>query len=513
MSVLDYTDEVEFTDEEVDAYVQVALANGFSKGTANVSAADMKKLRPILRKYAKNPHPFRACVKDNRKRFGPATEKFCAVLKDLIKGTTKWRGTDRKKNLSETTLSELFGLDVDETFMNILEEITEEELNEMVAEPHETTFSDEPQLIAEMYLADEQEAVLEEDGYLWKPVIREGLWKFSPGPGQKPIDKPITVVPTGVSDREKLIISIDELRQNFEEGAKEHVTIPTSHADTVLENTGFVKKVRISKDDKGRTVLEAGMDFTEPEVKEKAIRGTIANTSAGILFDYIHKESGKRFNAVLGHAALTNHPWLNGMKPFGVNASDNVEVIGFSDVETETTDNPAHVGGGEVMSETTFDFSELGFASVEELKTHLAENASLREERRVAKIEDQAKAWQEEGKTPALVVEAKNILMSDKSGAKLNLSENGKETELTASDIVERLVNASPSVKLSEDVVKDETTSEGGKPVEKDEEVELSQEVKALASHIYFYENKSEEDSIKEAQRRLAAQSSENGKN
>jgi hypothetical protein len=68
-------------------------------------------------------------------------------------------------------------------------------------------------------------------------------------------------------------------------------------------------------------------------------------------------------------------------------------------------------------------------------------------------------------------------------------------------------------VKLSEDVVKDETTSEGGKPVEKDEEVELSQEVKALASHIYFYENKSEEDSIKEAQRRLAAQSSENGKN
>lgn len=51
------------------------------------------KLRGILKHYAKEPHPFRACVRDNMKRFGPGrTEKVCATLKDIIRGTTKWRG-------------------------------------------------------------------------------------------------------------------------------------------------------------------------------------------------------------------------------------------------------------------------------------------------------------------------------------------------------------------------------------------------------------------------------------
>jgi len=49
-------------------------------------------LRGILKHYAKDPHPFRACVKDNMKRFGPGrTERVCATLKDIIRGTTKWR--------------------------------------------------------------------------------------------------------------------------------------------------------------------------------------------------------------------------------------------------------------------------------------------------------------------------------------------------------------------------------------------------------------------------------------
>lgn len=52
-----------------------------------------QKLRGILRHYAKDPHPFRACVTDNMKRFGPGrTEAVCATLKDIIRGTTHWRG-------------------------------------------------------------------------------------------------------------------------------------------------------------------------------------------------------------------------------------------------------------------------------------------------------------------------------------------------------------------------------------------------------------------------------------
>lgn len=52
-------------------------------------------LRGILKHYAKEPHPFRACVKDNMKRFGPGrTEAVCATLKDIIRGTTRWRDHD-----------------------------------------------------------------------------------------------------------------------------------------------------------------------------------------------------------------------------------------------------------------------------------------------------------------------------------------------------------------------------------------------------------------------------------
>lgn len=50
-----------------------------------------RKLKGILDHYRGKPHPFAACVRDNRKRFGPGTEAVCAVVKDLAYGTTDWR--------------------------------------------------------------------------------------------------------------------------------------------------------------------------------------------------------------------------------------------------------------------------------------------------------------------------------------------------------------------------------------------------------------------------------------
>lgn len=51
------------------------------------------QLRGLLKYYAKKDHPFTACRNDNMKRFGPnRTEKVCATLKDIIRGTTHWRG-------------------------------------------------------------------------------------------------------------------------------------------------------------------------------------------------------------------------------------------------------------------------------------------------------------------------------------------------------------------------------------------------------------------------------------
>lgn len=70
---------------------------GHSKGTANVSPSDVSNLKPLIRKYNKDPRGFfRGCVADNRKRFGPKTEEYCAVLKDTAKGTTGWRKGAKK---------------------------------------------------------------------------------------------------------------------------------------------------------------------------------------------------------------------------------------------------------------------------------------------------------------------------------------------------------------------------------------------------------------------------------
>jgi hypothetical protein len=76
-------------EEEIDRRLDVL----FSAKTVGPEAR--AHLRGILKHYAKSPHPFRACVRDNMKRFGPGrTEKVCATLKDMIRGTTRWRNAD-----------------------------------------------------------------------------------------------------------------------------------------------------------------------------------------------------------------------------------------------------------------------------------------------------------------------------------------------------------------------------------------------------------------------------------
>ena len=88
------------------------------------------KLKGLLKHYAKKTHPFRACVRDNMKRFGPGrTEAICATLKDIIRGTTKWRGHKDKdkgskglKGLSEETF------EIDDELAVLLSEITDDQI-------------------------------------------------------------------------------------------------------------------------------------------------------------------------------------------------------------------------------------------------------------------------------------------------------------------------------------------------------------------------------------------------
>lgn len=607
------TSKVAF-DDELEEYLGLALyaqSGGFSKGTANVSAHDVTKLKGLLKFYEKKPHPFTACVKDNRKRFGADTEKYCAVLKDLIVGNTKWRNQGKKSakgtHLSEEALTELYALEVPEGFFewlsqaefdqgdnevdlaagdvawnadtswnSIRDQITDAlNANEVpggssdgdyatpsygisywvddvsgndalvcagndhyvvpftVDKKGVVSLSDETewkpvdrawvessvkfslpdQIGAEMYFSNGETVEapqVDADGYVWKTILRPGTWKMSPGPGQRPQAKPITVVKSGASDPKNLIISMEELKTNFEAGAVEHVTIPTSHEDKVHENTGFVKALRFNVDGEGRDVLQAAHHFTEPDIKEKALRGTIANTSAGILFDYVNKETGKKNSAVLGHVALTNHPWLNGMNPFGVLASENVKVMAFSEDNSEIIEPDIESGGGDVMEDKEVTptvpkfLSDLGL-SEEEAASRLSRYEELERRDRESAIKAKVDKWQEEKKAPGLVTLAHTLLSAaNETATVLNLSEGGKNVELTAVDVIDRLMAAAPALTLSEDPVTDKDV-QGDKPDDDatNENVKLSQAEKTLVASLYLTEGLSGEEAVTEAKRRL----------
>lgn len=75
--------------EEIDRRLDVLLS------AKTVGPEARAQLRELLKHYAKEAQPFRSCVRDNMKRFGPGrTERVCATLKDIIRGTTRWRSQD-----------------------------------------------------------------------------------------------------------------------------------------------------------------------------------------------------------------------------------------------------------------------------------------------------------------------------------------------------------------------------------------------------------------------------------
>lgn len=111
----------------------LALAETGKPGTnwKQVSPEHRKRLAGLLKFYAKKKHPFAACVRDNRKRFGDRAENVCAVLKDMIRGTTRWRaGGEHDKGvklsergpMDEADVEFFEGLD-DETIGRIVDEL------------------------------------------------------------------------------------------------------------------------------------------------------------------------------------------------------------------------------------------------------------------------------------------------------------------------------------------------------------------------------------------------------
>lgn len=201
----------------------------------------------------------------------------------------------------------------------------------------------------EVWLADAGQAV-EQDGLLWYPMIRSGQWAVRPGPRGQKVRRPLKVI-AGHSKDQRKEIGLADLKSAFDDQAIEFVTVPESHDNKPLENTGFIDAMRIqdakvsSGPNKGKSVphLFGGYRFTDKTAKQKVLEGSVAGRSCGILYDYVATETGTKYPAVVEHVALTNRQWITGMAPFGRKLSDDgdgaeIVPLRLSDDEPEPED-------------------------------------------------------------------------------------------------------------------------------------------------------------------------------
>lgn len=266
----------------------------------------------------------------------------------------------------------------------------------------------------EIYMTD-GDTVEAEDGLVWKEILREGTWPYRPGPGHKPLAKPLKIVKGNAESEDE--IGMADLVEAFYDDAIDHVTIPTSHEDKPHENTGYIRELRQGVRN-GREVLIAGLEFTEPEIADKAKRGSIANTSAGIIAGYINKFTGKMYKYALGHVALTNKPWINGMVPFGAN----------SDLSDETI-VPV------LLENVEEDSAEETFVESSESENH--------EETAVEESEDNSEEVETE--------ETNDTETVDKPGADLSADDEDTQGGITMSESSTESVESDATTELSED--------------------------------------------------------------
>lgn len=246
----------------------------------------------------------------------------------------------------------------------------ETEVNESSEVEEAAEFASEKSL-AEIHLSGDD--YQEQDGFVVKEILRTGEWGVIPTKSGL-VDKPLRVVKDGISDSKEGIISLSEIVENFNLGAIPNVQIPLSddsddHKNITRLNTGYVRDIWISEDENGEAKLVAKMEFTEPDVKEKVLRGTYSDVSCGIPWSIVSR--GKKYGASLEHVAITNRPFIDGLGPF-LAASDNVEeeveVTHFS-METAVADAVAEVSAEQAPTIPTdgaadFDIEKLDQAPV-----------------------------------------------------------------------------------------------------------------------------------------------------
>lgn len=239
----------------------------------------------------------------------------------------------------------------------------------------------EPSTEEEITLADGKKAKV-----LWKDILVEGEYPMSPDPKGGASEVPMSVVVDGPSDMKTKKISMADLLSSHEEGAFKYVTIPTSHRDGLLDNTGYIPKkgLRKRKRDDGKTVLQAALGFTEPDIKGKVQRGTIPDVSAGVLFGPLNKAKKKRFRCALKHVALTPTPFMGNLTPFEPIFASDDEIDDNITVEhyylADDDSDSSNTNSGEIVWDEKDSFNTIRRKVEEALRPPRVESADDSEE-------------------------------------------------------------------------------------------------------------------------------------
>lgn len=191
-------------------------------------------------------------------------------------------------------------------------------MQRFLAEPTEmVTFSDDDHgfsALAEIHLTGTEQR--EEDGFVVKEILRTGEWPVIPTRNGT-LKRPLKIIRDGVSSQQDGIIALSELVENFKK-VNMRVQVPLSnddndHKNITALNTGYVRDIWIV-DGENSSKLVAKIEFTEPEVKEKVLRGTYADVSCGIPWELTSR--GQNYGATLEHVAITNRGFIDDLGPF-----------------------------------------------------------------------------------------------------------------------------------------------------------------------------------------------------
>lgn len=201
----------------------------------------------------------------------------------------------------------------------------------------------EDHALAEVHLADGEATESSEGGFVIKEVLRTGEWPVIPtGAGVLP--KPLRIIRDGKSNKDDGVIALAEIVENFKAGAIPAPQVPLSddnkdHKNITRLNTGFVRDLWIEDSDNG-SKLVAKMEFTEPDVREKVLRGTYADVSCGIPWQI--RARGKQYGTCLEHVCITNRPFIDGLGPFFAASDerpDDPEITHFGLLEGQGGDD------------------------------------------------------------------------------------------------------------------------------------------------------------------------------